>query len=233
MIPSLADYAMGDDSAYPELWKDCVFATCPSLGITGGKLFNLASGEVASITTYSAARWSSDSGLPHLTFSSATNQSVFWDNFAMDQNSLSVSAWVKASTQTSDTCLLSVGTTGLAFRLIAKTTGVISAQWSTTSIVLDSTSTVTDKWTHVLAQRSRGNGRSDLFINGVREATSTASISTTALQTVLSLGARRDSGVSVAFFGGSLDDIRVCNSNIGWDGVRLLASQRGVAYISR
>lgn len=35
-LPSLSDFAVGDVSAYPELWENCVGAWAPSLGPTGG-----------------------------------------------------------------------------------------------------------------------------------------------------------------------------------------------------
>lgn len=246
MLPSLSDYATNERSLYPQLWTDCVFALAPGLGCTGGKLWEHARNTFAIPTAYAFDRWNPSSSnaaldavpgpIPSYGFVEGTNGSAFWGTLEFDVNLFSVSIWVCSAGQAATSnCVFSIGSTGLTLRLLSLSTGAYTANWSNSTIATTSTTTATtDVWTHIVAQRSRGNGnRTELWVNGVLEATSTATLSLANKAVGLNVGARRDTGVVVNTWGGALDDMRIYNRMLSREDINLLYGQRLSAYIPK
>ena len=245
MIPSLADYALNDRSLYPQLWDQCHFALAPGLGNTGGKLWDYARGTFAIPTGFNVDRWNPSSSnaaldtvpgeMPSYGFVEGTNGGAYWGNFEIDVNCFSLAIWVWNAGQSVSNCVVSLGATGLSLRLLNTSAGTYVANYSNGTVVLTSTTTsTTERWTHVVAQRSRGNGnRTELWLDGVLEATSSATLSITNKQVALNVGARRDGGTTVATWGGAIDDMRIYQRMLSAEDIQLLSRQRLVAYVPR
>jgi len=234
VIPSLADFATHEDSAYSYLWDDCILAVAPGLGVTGSRLWNYVSNDQAIAINWATSRWSYYDGVPAVSFVEATNGGFAWPAFAFDANVLSVSMWLRPEIQTAQRCALSVGSTGLALRILVNTNGTVQANWSTTSIVQTSTSAPSaGTWVHVVAQRNRGSNVVELWINGGNEVRGTSTLSFANAQTVVCIGARRDTGTQTAGYAGAIDDVRIYQRMLSYSEIELLASQRCIGYVRR
>lgn len=243
MNPSLADYQVGSRSAYPHLWSECVFALAPGIGYTGGKIWDYAGGSFAIPTAYDNSRWIPNWAsvgiaegsycIPSFGFTEGTNGSCYFPNASFDLNCVSVSLWVWNNGQGSANAVFSIGSTGLALRLLNNTTGTFTANWSnSTSQQTSATSATIGAWTHLTLQRQRGNGnRVELWVNGAMEASASTSLSYASPSTALNIGARRDGASTVATWGGSIDDMRIYQRMLRDDEIKTLASQRCIAYV--
>lgn len=233
-IPSLADYATHEDAMYPELWSDCVFACCPSLGVTGGRLYDLVSGYYSAAANYVASQWIFDRGYYGFNFASPNNRSVTWFKLSLDLNCVAFSIWVRHDGQAANNCILSVGTSGTAFRILANSNGTYSANVSSGSAVLTSAVIPISEWVHIVAQRNRSRGNvNELWINGSLAASGSQSISFGNLSPILNIGARRDTSGPVNLFVGQFDDVRINQRLFSRDEIEILASQRAIAYVGR
>jgi hypothetical protein len=234
-IPSLADYATHEDAIYPELWSDCVFACCPSLGVTGSRLYDLVSGYYSAAANYVASQWIFDRGYYGFDFPSPTNnRSITWLDLSLDLNCVAFSIWVRHLGQASNNCILSIGTSGTAFRIFANSDGTYSANISSGSAVLTSSVIPTSEWVHIVAQRNRSRGNlNELWINGSLAASGTQNIGFANLSPILNIGARRDSSGPTNIFVGQFDDARINQRLFSRDEIKVLSSQRAIAYVGR
>ncbi len=231
MIPSYADYGIAEDSAYPSLWADCIFATAPCLGHSGSRLWDHITSQVSIATNYLPSRWTIENGLPTIYFLEATSGGFAFPTFACEPNTISISIWLQTQFQTANRIPMSIGTTGLFFRLFQNTNDSITANWMNSTIVQTS-SAYSWGWHHIVAQRSRARGIAQLWIDGVLVA-STSNSTTAQNQSVLCIGARRDSGSQVSPFTGAIDDVSIRQRMLDVEEIRLLASQRGIGYTRR
>jgi hypothetical protein len=239
MIPSLSDYAIGEAALHRSLWNGCLFAHCPSLGNTGPKLYEFVQGQSAAISNYVASAWVYDNGLPVVENTESgtnTNRASYWTNLLLPSNAAAYSLWIYSAGQTTVAgCPITSGSTGVTFRMNVSTTGIITTSWGNGTLVRTApTALAANTWTHVVSQRSRGGNSVELFIDGVLvDSAATGSTTTVVDSTVLSLLARNDSGTFTSRFAGRVDDARVYNRLLSHAEVRLLASQRAIAFIPR
>lgn len=231
MIPSYADFGIAEDSAYPSLWTECIFATAPCLGVTGQRLWDHVTGQVANATNWVPSRWTYDAGLPVVSFFEATTGGFAWPTFTCEPNLISVSLWLQTQFQTANRIPLSIGSTGLSLRIFYNSNDTITANWFNSGIVQTS-GVYSWGWHHIVAQRSRARNVVQLWIDGTLIASGVNS-TTSATQTVLCVGARRDSGVQASPYTGAIDDVSIRHRLLDVDEIRLLASQRGIGYTRR
>lgn len=236
MIPSLADYATHEDSAHPELWLDCVFASCPSLGCTGPGIVDYFSGETSTIANYNQSRWNYSNGLTSVLYTDNASRASAWTR-SFKMQSFAVVICLKRDTNAAERTALSIGSTGTLFRFLVSTTGVVSANWSSGSVVTSTTTALnTTDWYHIVAQRSRGNGNlSEIYVNGELEATSTASLSLVNAGANVCIGARRDGTSIVAGtpYAGLIDEVRLYERTLSVTEIKMLANQRAVSFTRR
>lgn len=232
MIPSYADFGIAEESAYPYLWADCIFAAAPCLGHSGSRLWDHITGQVSIATNYSPSRWTIESGLSTIYFLEATTGGFAFPTFSCEPNTISISIWLQTQFQTANRVALSIGTTGTFFRLFQNTDDSITANWLNSAIVNTASPSPAWGWTHIVAQRSRARSLAQLWINGSLSVSSTNS-STAQTQSVLCIGARRDSGLQSSPFTGAIDDVSIRQRLLDVDEIRLLASQRGIGYTRR
>lgn len=239
MIPSLSDFATGDRALHGGLWSGCVFAHCPSLGNTGPKLYDFVNGQSAAISNYVASAWVYDNGLPvveNTESGTGTNRASYWTGLKLPSTSASYALWLYSAGQSSAAGNpITSGTAGVTFRMSVATSGILSATWANGSLGTTSPSAIaSNTWTHVVCQRSRGGNRVEMFIDGMLvDSSSTGSGTAIGDAPVISILARNDSGTFSSRFAGRVDDCRVYNRMLSYEEVRLLASQRAVAYIPR
>lgn len=231
MIPSYADFGIAEDSAYPSLWTECIFATAPCLGVTGQRLWDHVTGQVSLAIGWVASRWSMDEALPVVSFVEATNGGFAWPTFTCEPNFISYSIWLKTTQQTANRVAMSVGTTGVNLRLFYNTNNTFTANWFNSGLVQTSGEYPLG-WHHIVAQRSRARAITQLWIDGELVVQTTNSTSS-GTQSVLCLGARRDSGSQSLPFTGAIDDVSIRHRMLDVDEIRLLAAQRGIGYIRR
>lgn len=239
MIPSLSDYATGNDAQHQSLWRGCLFAHCPSLGNTGPKLYEFVQGQSAAISNYVASAWVYDNGLPVVENTESgtnTNRASYWTNLALPSNAAAYSLWIYSAGQTTALgCPITSGSTGTTFRMNVSTAGIVTTSWGNGLFVRTAPTALTaNTWTHVVSQRSRGGNSVELFVDGVLvDSAATGSTSTVGDSTVISLLARNDSGAFSSRFAGRVDDARVYGRTLSNAEVRLLASQRAIAFVPR
>lgn len=230
---------MGDVALHSSLWTDCRFAYCPSLGNTGPNVYELVNGRSAAISNYVASAWVYDSGIPTVENTEAgtnTNRASFWTNLAIPNNVASYSLWIYSAGQaTALGCPITSGLQGTTFRMNVSTAGVVSTSWSNGVLVRTAPSALSaNTWTHVVSQRTRGGNAVELWIDGqLVDSAATGSTTNSSDSTVISVLARNDSGSFSSRFAGRVDDVRVYSRMLSPSDVRLLASQRAIAYVPR
>ena len=234
MIPSLADYATFEDSAYPNLWGDCVIARYPGLIGAGARVPDFVNGDTNLITSYVASRWEAETGGYRYVQPENTNNTILIAAPYIDFHLHAYCIWVRSTGQTATRHVMSNGAAGVSVRIYITTDGKINVSWANGARILSSTTTdTTNVWRHVVVQRSRGNNVVQLWIDGVMEASSTLTTTVTTLEGPTTIGGRTDGGIVSTPFGGSWDDFRVYHRMLAPDEIKLLASQRGVSYIRR
>lgn len=237
--PSWSDYAVGDAALHSSLWQGCRFAYCPGLGNTGPKVYELVSGRFALINNYVASAWVYDKGIPTVENTEAgtnTNRASFWTNLAIPNNVASYSLWIYSTGQT--TALgnpITSGVLGTTFRMNVSTAGVVSTSWNNGILVRTAPTPLSaNTWTHVVSQRTRGGNAVELWVDGqLVDSAATGSTTTSSDSTVISVLARNDSGSFSSRFAGRVDDVRVYSRMLSPDEIKLLASQRAIAFAPR
>lgn len=237
------DFAIGDESAYPQLWHRLVSAFCPSLGATGnrlhdygymhypatttaGSLFGVVDGQWA-ITLNGTSQYYSITGLTPTNFNT--------ENFT-------VCAWAKPSS------LSASGVNTVMSRSAGSGTPTVYYGWligfenqyphayagtsGTNYPITSSTIADVNKWYHLALVRRATEA--ELFVNGASAGTvaipAGTGLSTSSI--AFAIG-RRESAASYSYFGGSVDDMRLYRRALARNEVALLASRRGIAFEPR
>lgn len=228
-FPSLANFGTHRESLHPELWDGCVHAYCPSLGITGLRLFDFTNTDQrwGTFSNLSEDSWSLQAGRPQLdlTFLGAT--SVNLGTFAPRvYDAASVSAWVYRNEDRGDVRIFSAGSS--LYLSMFGTSGRLRGGFGS-AIATDPSSTVTlNRWHHVVF--TYGNGIPRVWINGELRQTGTTTVATIS-STALAHRIGSNSAGSGLYWPGSLDDVRVYNRELTHGEIETLTSFRGVSYV--
>ena len=238
--PSFQDYGTFDESAYPELWDGVVGAWCPSLGPTGLRLHDHSRRSIWGTMTNAdpATCWAVNSGQYSLALD-GTNDYVTTADAPFDlTDKFAIAFWCNI---TSGRMLLTkgnMGETGYGFDFGGFTAGQI--EWLT----LQNGATYINRgfanpggWVHVCGMFDSsiaGTGRNILYINGVQRAGTVTNAGTvtavSANNNNLLLGSYSTLNL---FLNGALDDIRIYSRVLPDAQIKLLASERGIAYARR
>lgn len=236
-LPSLSDFATGYNSAYPELWENCVGAWAPSFGPTGSI--------IPDRTELTAAA-------EVINPSPGTNYQVNGGAYCFDANVAS-STYVKTNLNRANTVTALTWT--FWARLHPSTAFYVSDLSSSRGFGIDNLGTilyfnypgpanyaqialdVRGRWVHY-AYRFDGNGSTDaeriqFFVDGVQQTLTYVGATPTSLLTTtepLQIGRRP---YAVTQTPGLWDDFRAYNVALDPARIRLLASQRGIAYTPR
>jgi hypothetical protein len=197
-------------------------------------MFDLVSGNQSLFNNYTVSRWSYYDGVPAAVFVENSNGAASWPAFACDTNTLAVSLWMHSGAQTAQRCALSIGSSGLAARVLVNTTGTIGANWSTTTIAQTSSfSDTVGKWTHVVIQRSRAAAFAELWVNGSLDVRTSSTLSQPLPQINMAIGNRRDGTTLTNPYTGAIDDVRIYQRTLSYTEIELLASQRLIGFVRR
>lgn len=228
--PSLADFGTHQDSFYPELWDGCVHAYCPSLGITGDRIFDFSGrSKTGTFTNLTASSWSLSVGKPQLDFSYTGATSVTLGSFApFVYDKVTLAAWVYRTEDRVDARVFSAGTT-LGYSLgTYGPTGRMQGQFTSTAFARDASSTVTlNKWFHVVFTYANDVPR--LYIDGSLQVTGTSATATVSTASL----AHRIGAASAGngnYWPGSIDDLMVYDRELSLVEIETLARYRAVAY---
>lgn len=254
----LNNYATGENSRYPELWRGCVGAWAMCLGPTGSRLHDFSGRQNwGTLTNMDAATdWVVSGGRYALDFDGSNDEIDYGTNVSLaGEKRVSFSAWIYRATQ------------GQVFALSRYNTNLSAGNvrgdlFGTNNITLNgqvalsitNSSTVNDylnfystqqvpaaQWTHIAATAfiDGNNSTCNMWINGVATTVNSDHSGTrpTAWQANNSVSYRTsriiNSNGSSSYSSGIVDDLRTYNRALTEPEIRLLASRRGIAYQRR
>ena len=236
-LPSLSDFATGNRSAYPELWENCIGAWAPSLGPTGGIIPDRTDLTVPAevINPTLATNYAVSDGI--YAFDANQSQTTYVKTGLGRANTVTQLTWAwwgrlhpGGAFYVSDlSSSRGFGVDNLATLIYLNYPG--AANYA--QIVINTTG----GWFH-FAYVFDGNGATDaerikLYINGTERALTYVGATPTSLSTTtepLQIG-RRPYAVTIT--PGLWDDFRAYSVALDPSRIRLLASQRGIAYTPR
>ena len=238
----LSRFATHENSAYPQLWRGCVGAWCPSLGPSGSRLHDYSRRQNWGTLTNMdpATDWVVDGGGYALDFD-GSNDNVLCGAAGISGNAaVAMSFWMLRRSASAN-AILGFGESGSialsSFGAFVNSVGagVISIEAAGGNTVSNASAVVpADTWTHVVIQKTPGalNATSSIAVNGVVYAATTGSANTPSfINTAFYLG--QWGTFAGFFFDGQLDDTRVYNRVLSLGEIRLLASRRGIAFTLR
>lgn len=228
---------------YPQLWRGCIGAWCPSLGPTGATLVDWSGSQRSGTLTGTSplSMWTPSQGRYALSYDGSTNYvdtgsrvgpasgfSFFtWINTSNAGATQIVAAQYDSSTSAYFQCYVAGG----------NFTGRIHQVRDATYIGRSTTGGVSSNtWTHVgyTWDGSTASSGIQIYINGNRvdtgnsQAGAFTAASTTAVKVFL--GTQLLSGSANAPFVGRMDDSLAYDRPLRPNEIQLLASRRGIAY---
>ena len=244
----LNNYATGQNSRYPELWRGCVGAWAMCLGPTGTRLFDFSGRQNwGTLTNMDAATdWVVSGGRYALDFD-GVNDYVSCSGISLPQDqSYTACCFVTmpnvtdverraffstAGSPATFTVSLEWGNDGIngrnnKFQTFTETTVDPQNTFATST-----TSAVANTWYHVLSRVDTANDTISIFVNGILEATTSFAGKLTKAGVGFNIGTYRLA--DGRFMEGVMDDVRLYSRALSEPEIRLLASKRGIAYERR
>lgn len=249
VVPSLANgYASRASSwypwaKYPQLWKSCVFAFSPFLGVTGKTLIDYSGlGQHADVLNADSAMWAFEDGYYSLLLDGSNDyiRAPVTDRLTQAFNGpYTVTMWIKCS---------SGGTVHRLWRYSNGTTGLHSVIFNYTSngkclfycgnggldgdALLSTTSSLSDGKRHHLAftaSDGTSTATARIYVDGVQDNSRTRPLIGSLTASDLVIGSR-DPTDGTQHFPGNLNDFMVFGRELTVSEIRLLASHPGVAF---
>ena len=243
---TLSKFATHENSAYPQLWRGCVGAWCPSLGPSGARLhdysrrMNWGTILFASLDTF----WNIYSGQYALNFDGANDAIDCGSAPIFAGGAVSFSFWMRT---TSSALLVPIAKAVNAaasqrwyFAINQGSAGSIDfVTFNTTGTSESVTAPGTynnGNWQHV--GLTYVGGALELFGNGASVATGTTSDALINTNASLLFGQYNDANGGASGGGGNwwlgqLDDIRIYSRRLDRMEFRLLSRRRGIAFTPR
>jgi len=233
------------DLAYPNLWRNCVGAWCPSVSRSRSTIledFSPARNHGTLTLMDPATDWVVSGGKAALDFSPSDDRVVVTNTASLQlAGPLTMAAWVEPlNGATNQGIIAKHNTTGSnrSYGMYLSSTevpsGIISQTGTgTTNTVTGPSSLALSTWSHV-AVVYVPSVRLTLFVNGLQVAENTTSIATTAY-----VGSTADVWLGAIFtpdnntLVGRLDDVRLYNTALSDKDIALLSLRRGIAYETR
>jgi hypothetical protein len=230
----------GGTPKYPSLWDGCVGAWAPSLGATGGRLFDHSVYQNHGTLTDMdpATDWVASSGKIALDFDGSDRVNTSNKGTVFGDNARSVSAWLRA---TGTGTVLAYGTDASYQRFavgLATTSAfgnTLGSAWFEVNGAVRSggPDLRSNTWRHVVWVYPKGVAINTAFvyIDGIRFS-ATEGLGSSALNTVafadIAFGVQPTNNGD--WFTGQLDDIRFYDRALTTNEVKTLSTRRGVAY---
>lgn len=242
----LSRFATHENSAYPQLWRGCVGAWCPSLGPSGSRLHDYSRrmnwGTILNTTL--ATFWDIYSGQYALNFDGFNDVVDCGTAPIFAGGAVSFSFWMRT---TSASLLVPIAkAVNLAaanrwyFAINQGSSGSIDfvtlGTAGTTGSVTAAGSYNNGNWQH--AGLTYVGGALELFGNGVSVGTGTTTDGLINTNASLLFGQYNDASGGPGAGGGNwwlgqLDDIRIYSRRLDWQEFRLLSRRRGIAFTPR
>lgn len=226
----LNNYATGENSRFPELWRGCVGAWAMCLGPTGTRLHDFSGRQNwGTLTNMDAATdWVVSGGQYALDFD-GSNDRVSHTTVALS-GAFGISLFFNRRSVGLNSERITWGNDGSDFNYLdVFSSGNIAIADNTTVRTYTGFSVSNNLWYHLGVNRD-ANGNTRVFING-RESSSGSQALTQSLS--LNLIGHYKLTISGYNFDGLLDDFRLYNRFLSIEEIRLLASKRGIAYERR
>lgn len=231
------------EPAYPELWRGCVGAWCPSLGPTGGVLRDWSGRQNHGTLTNTTLDtvWSNHQGCS-LAFDGTNDYVNCGTGVSALISSMSVSFWIKTSSAGGSHTVIAQATAGAAanFAITHGYGGGAHAgklQWwnDGSGTNAETTGTVNNgQWHHVLAVRTGSSGAWTItwYIDGVLD--SSPSLATNPVNAASPTTCIGTFGAFLTFYlNAALDDVRIYSTALSLSQVGELyfnGRGRGIAY---
>jgi hypothetical protein len=221
----LSRFATHENSAYPQLWRGCVGAWCPSLGPSGSRLHDYSRrNNWGTLTNMDPATdWIVDGGGYALNFDNTNNVVITDLNIKELGTKGTLCAWAKFRTLNSGTHAVISLYYGYDYTIISQYGSQIFWYWRTSGNTITAGSLVTNRWYHCCISNDGVTFRA--YLDGVQVGSSLQFGSNSAAQI----------GIGGASFGGWIldgwvDDARVYDRCLHTEEIRTLARRRAIAY---
>lgn len=253
--PSRANMGTYDQSAYPELWRNCVRAIAPCMGVARNlqdystrkapALLTGSAGHISAAYVISEGQWAfspSGTGSPVI----EVGGDMAGRNTAIGGHRLwSCSIWAKPNEIVDGQVLYreSLNTSATTPRVgiftdtssgvdvsIRNTEGGITQTWITNGTLS------TTRWNHIAVTVNKFTGSLQVFINGaVQTFASSGAVTIADWDTTESHTGNGIvfGGNSTARFAGYVDDMMIFHRILTYEDIRLLSRYRGIAYTPR
>ena len=245
----LSKFATHENSAYPQLWRGCVGAWCPSLGPSGARLHDYSRrNNWATLTNMDTATdWVIDGGAYALDFDGVNDQAIANVVLQGRSTSMTVSLWANLANVSDGGAFFKIGADlydGFGFGRGSTTFDNIGnnyiglyegVAWFSTGYTM-----ATDTWIHVACQITSA-GQMLAWVGGVQRAAGPSG-----MRAIGSYSPSTDPGTTniggylSPFVGGiprfaqaKLDDVRLYDRVLSDAEMRLLARRRGIAFTPR
>ena len=226
----------GGTPKYPSLWDGCVGAWAPSLGATGGRLFDHSFlGTHGTLTNMDlASDWIASDGKLALDFDGTNDHINCNGTFGglTIEGSKTVSLWAKPTTLVNRQNIFhfavndSAGANSSWQIERVNTTQVSLTQWGGSQLVFENMSN--NVWSHLLFQQTGTTIR--IFVNGIN--TNSGTVGQTGNITTCRIGSM-NAAYPDPYYSGSIDDVRIYNRALSAKEIRTLALRRGIAFESK
>jgi hypothetical protein len=235
-LPTASRWNTYSRSRYPGLWDGCVGAWCPSLGVTGSRLFDFSGRQNWGTLTNMdpATDWVVSSGGYALDFDGSNDHAPI--NLPVTSYPFALSCWMRpASLHTAPLVSVFNVTTELRYSAIYLINdGSVRAQTSDGSAAFAASAAsayAAGVLVHIMAVFVSSALR-EIYLGGTLRGSDTASSGFPAVDSARIGGIRfRNEGVvNEGYFSGMLDDIRIYNRAPHREEIRLLARRRAIAY---
>ena len=236
----LSRFATHENSAYPQLWRGCVGAWCPSLGPSGSRLHDYSRrNNWGTLTNMDPATDWIVSGGQYALDCDATDDQIDCGPNVPSGGACSVAAWVQriGATPNHNTIAASKGglqgdsesTFALYFNAFLGWSWFVVDSSNNLTIVRSNTSTSTGVWYFACGVASAS--AITLYIDGQQRATAAGGLAKSSNH-VTKLAGLTDSATSYAS-NAMLDDVRVYNRALSFGEQLLLSRRRGIAFTPR
>lgn len=222
----------GGRAKYPQLWRGCVGAWCPSLGQTGSVLFGNSvrkNNGVISSTPITDVWGINEKGC--LVFNSTTFVTLPNSTFPTGTSARTFSFWARpgASAGTQNAIFYGVDTTGNRFSITCTRTQIaVAVSGGNFGVTLTSSTS----WRHFLVCVDAGKTLADVmfFVDGIKYAGSTiAGSSATSINTTNTSHLIGKGHSGVVWTDAMMDDLLVYNQSFPQH-AKILSLRRGIAF---
>ena len=211
---------------YPELWRGCVGAWNPGLGVSGSTLRDW-SGFQNNGTLTNGPTWAASQGRYAMSFDGINDHVVLPSRVSFIGNR-TLAAWIKMTATNVRGGIFGTRTGDNGWVLRTSTNSTLLAYHTVVGGNVEGSinSIVSGKWHLAAYTYSPGKSQMDLYLDGIRIGGSTG-YSEAILGTAAWIA---DEDGTSPFPAGQIDDIRIYDRVLSTNEIRLLATRRGIAY---